>query len=203
MRTSRERLLMGLVFGGLPLVLYGLVLRPSTLRLRALHDRLRAADEAHRDVPTFIPVGREERAFLEAPDASWRTRIPVVADDGARLALANRVVSDLSSALKRRGVPIAGVRATWAPIQADFTLPAHLAKGPAPWRPGGDVPEHLLDGWALEVELPGATGQLFKALPALAEVNPLLEPVGLRWELAGKAGRHRQYLILRAFYLKP
>lgn len=203
MSVARERLFMGLVFAGLPAVLYLLVLRPSAVRIQRLHARIQAADEAFQHVPTFTPVGEEERAFLEEPDAPWRTRIPVVVDDGDRLALANRVVSELSAALKRRGVAIAGLRATWEPIKADFTLPAPLTRGPAPGRSGEDVPEDLLDGWALEVELPGATGQLFKALPALAEVNALLEPVGLRWELAGSAGRHRQFLILRDFYLKP
>lgn len=203
MNPTRERLVMGLVFAGLPLILYLLVLRPSAVRIKALHARIRAAHEAHQDVPTFTPVGREERAFLEAPDAPWRTRIPVVADDGDRLALANRVVSELSEALKHRGVAIAGLRATWEPIQADFTLPGHLAREPLPGPSEGDAPEDQVDGWALEVELPGPTGQLFKSLPALGEVNALLEPVGLRWELLGKAGKHRQYLILRDVYLKP
>jgi hypothetical protein len=203
MMATRERTRMALVFLGLPLVLYGMILRPSAVRHEALHQRIRGEDEACRNLPVFLKVTQEERAFLEAPDAAWRTRMPLVATDGARLALANRVVSDLAAALKRRGVAVAALRASWEPIQADFTLPAGLDRSPAPRPSGGDAPEYQLAGWALEVELPGATGQVFKALAALPELNPLLEPVGLRWELAGRGGKHRQYLILRAYYLKP
>lgn len=201
MKTSRERLLIGFVFAGLPLVLYAFVIRPSTLRLKTLHQRIREANEACRDVPTFTPVGKEERAFLEDPEARWRTRIPLVADDGARLAHANRVVSDLSAALKRRSVAVASMRAVWEPILANFTLPAHLAKEGGRGEFAWDVPELHLEGWALEVELPGSTGQLFKALGPLAEVSPLLEPVGLRWEVA-EGAKHRQFLIVRNFYLR-
>jgi hypothetical protein len=218
MTSSRERLFMALLFTGLPVLLYGLVIRPSTRRVHLLHERLRAANEAYRDFQTFTPVSQAERALLEDPGAPWRARMPLLDGDGARLAHANRVVSELSSSLKARGLNIASLRATWEPITADFTLPGRLAPGPLAGRlaPGplagpaaGDAPEHQLSGWALEVELPGATGQLFKALAPLAQVNPLLEPVGLRWELAAQPGAgqtrtgHRQFLILRNFYLKP
>ena len=202
MRTYRERLLMGLLFAGLPVLLYALVIRPATLRFHRLHERIRAADEACRDVQAFTPVTQAERAFLEEPAAAWRTRVPLLDGDGARLAHANRVVSDLSVALKGRGLRAAAMRAAWEPIEAQFTLPGPVAKGPRMTRVAGDAPEHTLAGWALEVELPGPTGQLFKALGPLAQVDPLLEPVGLRWELAGPA-RHRQVLFLRNYYLQP
>lgn len=62
-------------------------------------------------------------------------------------------------------------------------------------------------GWVLEVELPDTPGALFQALAAVATVNPLLEPVGLRWALATHPGEDRQehhpYLLLRNLYLQP
>ena len=133
MKTSRERLLMASASRACRWCLYACVIRPSPRRLEALHQRIREANEA-RDVPTFTPVGKEERAFLEDPEAPWRTRIPLVADDGARLAHANRVVSDLSAALSAGAWRWRPCARLWEPVLANFTLPAHLAKEAPPGR---------------------------------------------------------------------
>jgi len=207
MSLFRERLVMGLLLAALPLGLYGLLLRPSLRRVAALQRRIRSAQD--RPAPqAFTPVSREERAFLEDPAAPWRSRMPQVAGDGARLAQVNRVVNDVDSVLQARGVAVTAMRAALDPISADFTLPARLAQGPAAPRSGSDAPECQVEGWVLEVQLGGTTGALFQALSAVSAVNPLLEPVGLRWEApaaaagAARAGA-RQYLLLRNLYLKP
>ena len=200
---SKERLVTGLVVAGLPLFIYGLVLRPSVKRMEALHARIRQAEEEARNVKIFTPVSREERAFLEDPGAPWRLRMPEVEGDGARLAQVNRVVSAVDASLKEHGVEVASMRARWDPVTADFTLPDPTLSEARPAPPVSDAPEKEVAAWVLEVELPGKTEALFKALAAVADVQPLLEPVGLRWE-AGQAkegGGHRQFLFLRNFYL--
>ena len=67
------------------------------------------------------------------------------------------------------------------------------------------LPETRLSGWVLELEIPGATGELFRALAAIAEVDALLEPVGLDWVLTEAPGQPgcRQVLRLRNLYLEP
>ena len=69
-----------------------------------------------------------------------------------------------------------------------------------------DQPGYKVEGWVLEVEIGGPTGQLFKALSLVPGALPLLEPVGLRWGLPAKAGPEagpHQYLLLRSTYLRP
>jgi hypothetical protein len=207
MSLFRERLLMALLLAALPVGLYGLLLRPSLRRLEALHRRIQRAQDGPA-VQAFTPVSREERAFLEDPAAPWRSRLPQVAGDGARLAQVNRVVNEVDMALRARGVAVTAMRAALDPISADFTLPDRLAQSPAPAPAATDAPEYQVEGWVLEVEVAGTTGALFQALSAVSAVNPLLEPVGLRWEASAPAegatrAGPRQYLLLRNLYLKP
>jgi hypothetical protein len=207
--SSRERILIGLLFTGLPILIYGMVIKPSNRRMAALRQRILAANEQYKEFHTFQPVTQEEKDFLEAPSAPWRTRITKVGDDGALLAHVDRVVSELNATLKAKGLAIAAVRANLEPVKANCTLPQSLTKGAAPLPAGADTPETQVGGWVLEVQIPGPPGTLFKTLAALPDVNPLLEPVGLRWDATAAAGRDedhpgpRQYLLLRNVYLKP
>lgn len=211
---NRERVAMGLVLAGLPVLIAALIVLPSLRRTDALKRRIQAAHELGREARPFVPVGREERAFLEDPGASWRSRLPVVRGDGARLAQVDRVVSEVSEAFRARGVRIAGMKALLAPVDGAFSLPAGPLRPAFPRRAATDLPEHRVGGWVLEVEVPGATGELFRALAAVGAVNALLEPAGLRWEVdpgrdkgrgrkpAARPGHH-QYLLLRNYYLEP
>jgi hypothetical protein len=200
---ARERLLMALWFAGLPLLLYALMVRPSLGRIGALQRRIHNANLGAREFTTFTPVTREERAFLEAPGAPWRSRIEWAGDDAARLSHVNRLVGAVDAALAARGLRIAAMRVAWDPVLADFTLPDHLVPEPLPEPDRPDQPENRVGGLVLEVEIAGSTEQLFKALAAVPEVNPLLEPVGLHWEPSPDPARpgYRQYLLLRNYFL--
>lgn len=214
MKPAGERLLLGLLLAALPLAAVLLVVRPAHRRLAALHQRIAAAHARTPEVAPFVPVGRDERAFLEDPAAPWRTRLPLVADDGARLAQVDRVVNEVRAALAARGLEAARMRLLLDPVQAEFSLPGAPTREARRPSPAQDGPDLQVAGWALEVEVPGATGDLFKALAAVPGVNALLEPGGLRWEaVPGPAPRgrghrqpppgHRQLLVLRNFYLRP
>jgi hypothetical protein len=118
------------------------------------------------------------------------------------------VVSELNATLRAGGVRVIGVRASWDPVEAKFTLPAQLTQEAAPAQATRDAPELKVEGWALVVEIGGTTGDLFKALALLPKVNSLLEPVGLRWGHPSGAGSESpaapsQFLILRNVYLQP
>jgi hypothetical protein len=216
MRKHRERVVLGLLLVALPAVAVLAVVVPASRRLAALHRRIEAAHLDTPEVPSFVPVGKEERAFLENPDAPWRTRIPVVADDAARLTEVDRVVSEVSAALAGQGLRAAEVRLLLDPIQADFSLPGAPLGTAA--RPGAttDRPDLQMAAWALEVSVPGSTRDLFRVLAAVSGVRALVEPGGLRWETSppaegptarearpGPRQAHRQVLVLRTFYLRP
>lgn len=207
MTLAKERLVLGALIPALPIALYFLIIQPSVQRAKALNQRIAKAHSASPFQP-YTPVNREEQSFLEASPVSWRSRIPVIAGDAARLAHVHRVVSDLNAAFKAGGVKVVGIQATWDPIEAKFTLPAQLTREAAPARSVGDAPEFKVAGWVLVVEIGGATGDLFKAMALLPKVNSLLEPVGLRWGEAPGADAQKpaapsQYLILRNVYLQP
>jgi len=210
MRLGRERAFMGLLLLAAP-VLVGLVLLPSTRRLARLRQRLAAAHEDTPQVRPFAPVSARERAFLDDPQAPWRSRLPLVADDGARLVLVDRVVNEVGAALAARGVKVEGMKALLDPVEGAFRLPRQRTREAFPRQAATDAPEREVDGWVLEVEILGPTGELFKALAAIVQVNALLEPAGLRWEAGparnpgapGGSPERRQVLQLRNLYLKP
>ena len=110
MKITRERLLMGLLFVGLPAGLHWMVIRPSARRMEVLRQRIRTADGEARHIPPFTAVGPAEKAFLENPKARWRTRIATLATDADRLAQVNRVVGEVHATLKARGVSIASLK---------------------------------------------------------------------------------------------
>jgi len=173
MTLDKERLLLGFVMTALPIAFYFLFIRPSLLEMEGLQQRIAQAHAAS-PFQNYTPVSRQERAFLEAPAAPWRSRIPVLAGDGARMAHVHRVVSDLNATFKAGGVKVVGIQATWAPIEAKFTLPAQLTQEAAPARSVEDAPEFKVAGWVLVVEIGGATGDTFGAVCELIEIVPAL-----------------------------
>lgn len=200
---------MALLLAGIPAVIVWAVILPSVRRSAGLRRRIDAAHQVARDVRPFIPVGGEERAFLEGPGAPWRSRLPWVPDDAARLAHVDRVVNEVGAAFGAKGVRIAGMKVVMDPVRADFSLPPRAGREAFPLQAVMDSPENRVDGWVLDVEIAGSTGDLFKALSAVTAVNALLEPVGLTWEAApakdgDPAGAgHSQHLLLRTLHLKP
>jgi len=195
----RERTLMALLLAGMPGVIVMAVILPSTRRLAALHKRIDAAHEVAKDVRPFVPVSREERAYLAGP---WRSRLPWVPDAAARLAQVDRVVNQVNASFAARGVRVAGMKAVLDPVRASFTLPSRASREAFPPEAAADAPELRVDGWILDVEVAGPTRDLFKALAAVSAVDALLEPVGLTWE-TGPDGTGRQHLLLRTFHLRP
>jgi hypothetical protein len=145
--------------------------------------------------PRFTPVRPEERAVLEDPAAGWRRRMPVLTTEQARLAHYDRVVGDLQRAWRVGGTPSLGLRSSWDPIHASFTLPPALGAGAGPASAIPDHPDLSVHGWVLEARFSGDSAQLFKALAQVPRVEPLLEPVGLRW--ASTPAERQQTLILR------
>ncbi len=196
---SREWAILVAVFGAVPALFIGLFLLPSLKRDRAYLERQRVADQRVQELPAVQPLNAEERRVLEDPEAPWQRRIPLVAQDGARLGHYHRVITELQQTCRRSGISLAGVRSSWDPIQGSFTLPALLASGPSLSRVGGS--QGRLQGWVLEARVEGPTPQLFRALEDVPRMEPLLEPIGLRWEADPKG--LRQYLLLRNLVLAP
>lgn len=200
MRHPKERLGMVLGVAILPLVLLFGFLLPARRHNQALRETLDALNQEATPAPRFMPLTQAESPLLADPQAGWRRRIPGVQGDRARLDHYTRVVSSLQDALQKAGVPSPSMRSSWDPIHASFTLAGGLIDSPAPSAgPGADRPDLQVKGWILEVQVPGETGNLFRALQASARVEPLLEPVGFRWELG--AAERRQHLIFRNLVL--
>lgn len=201
MRYQRERLLMGLSLVGLPALLVVLGIYPTQRRSNALRLQIQAAEEAYKVIPAVHGLNPDERRLLDDPKATWRTRLPLVVGDQARLAHYHRVVGALQQGLSRVGTPAGGMRSSWDPIQASFTLAGSLSEPVPDPVSAPDSPSLKVSGWTIEANIPGSTGQLFKALGAVDQVQPLLEPVGLRW--TATPDRRDQHLILRNLILLP
>jgi hypothetical protein len=58
-----------------------------------------------------------------------------------------------------------------------------------------------VQGWVLEAAVGGPADQLFQGMATLSRIDPLLEPVGLRWESI--PAHTRQFLLLRNLILAP
>jgi hypothetical protein len=196
---SKEWAILFVVFGVLPALFIGLLLMPSLKRDAEYLERQRKADQRIQELPAVQPLNAEERKVLEDPSAPWRRRIPLISSDAARLGHYHRVVTGLQSACKQSGIALLGVRSTWDPIRGSFTLPAVLASGPLLPVEGGS--QGRLEAWVLEAHVDGPTPQLFRALEGIPRVDPLLEPIGFRWE--GDEKGLRQYLLLRNPVLAP
>ncbi len=193
-----ERLVFALILLVLPIFFYALVVRPARVTLDTLNARIEAADAQIRDLPNFQPLSAEEKKVLLDPSAPWRQRLPIISGDRAKLAHYDRVVSLLQRTWGSHGVNILGVRSSWDPIQASFTLPSAL---PPPLGPAGASGPGELKAWVLEARIAGTADRLFIGLEHLPAVQPMLEPVGLRWE--STAERRQQSLWLRNLVLEP
>lgn len=199
MRTLRTLLV--LLLGLAPLAFWLLVWRPAQTRMDANRARIAEARLRMLELPRYAPLSEAEVAFLESPAAPWKQRIPMIGGDRDRLAHYHRVVTSVDQAFQRGGLRIHGMRSSWDPIHASFTLDRELAWGPLA-KPAAESPQdgNLL-GWVLEVQLDGPTQALFTGLERLGGITPLLEPVGFRWEATPE--RRAQALWLRNLVLVP
>ncbi len=196
---SREWAILLAVFGVLPALFVVFVLLPCFKRDEGYIERQRVADQRLSELPAVQPLNAEERKVLEVPSAPWRRRIPLVANDGERLGHYHQVVTELQQSCRQSGIDLASVRSTWDPIRGSFTLPTTLSQGLPPIQEAGTLGQ--LQAWVLEARVDGPTPQLFRTLEGLPHIEPLLEPVGFRWEADEKG--LRQYLLLRNLVLVP
>ena len=201
MKHLRERALMAAVLIGLPILFLVVGILPILRRSLGLRQQIQALNEENKAIPHFSPLSKAEREALADPQAAWRSRLPVVAGDRARLNHYHRGVGDLQATLKAAGIPSRGMRSSWDPIKASFSVPSEMGADPHELPTSQDSPELRVNGWVLEAEIPGATAQLFKAMAAIHRVGPILEPVGLRWEASPDF--RQQKLLLRNLVLTP
>ena len=199
-RTKPMLALIGL-FGLLPVIFTLLVFMPVRKRMKADQARLDAAIQRDQELPSIQPLTAQERTLLEDTSAPWRTRIPLIASDAQRLAHYHQVVTDLQTTWRSRGVTLLGVRSTWNPINASFTLPSLLGDSATALPAKAQSEPGQLQAWVLEARVDGSPTELFKALETLPQIHPLLEPVGLRWE--SDDTQHRQLIILRNLVTIP
>jgi len=196
---AKEWVLLFVVFGVLPTLFIVFLLFPSLKRDTEYIERQRVANQRLQELPVVQALGAEERKVLLDPAAPWKRRIPFISNDGARLGHYHQVVTELQQSCRKSGINLMGVRSSWDPIRGSFTLPTLLSPGPLLATEGGS--QGLLQAWVLEARLEGPTPQLFRAMEGIPRVEPLLEPIGLRWEADPKG--LRQYLLLRNLVLAP
>jgi hypothetical protein len=198
---TRERWLLGAMFGVMPILFTFAVLLPSLRRLDAKRARMAEISRRIEALPLIRPLTGPERALLDDPGAPWRGRIPMIRTDADRFAHYHAVVSGLQAEWKRRKVPLLGVRAHWDVLKGSFTLPGDLGQPELGLPRLETEAKGQLQGWVLDATIGGKPDQLFQAMAALDQVNPLLEPVGLRWESLPE--HTRQSLLLRNLILAP
>lgn len=192
-RNLKERLVQAGIVIVVPILFGVLVARPALQRIEGHKQRFNAASSELASLPPFNPVTPGEREVLNEPAASWRKRLPVLANEQARLAHYHRVVSDLQRGWRAAGVPVVGLRSSWDPIRASFTLPGSVEAPEAQTPLLQDNPELKIRGWVVEARFASPTDVLFHALARVPQMEPLLEPVGLRWTAAPE---HRQQSLL-------
>jgi hypothetical protein len=195
------RTLLILLLSLAPLLFWLLVWRPAQARMDANQARITEAKIRIQELPRYAPLSAEETTFLEDPAAPWRQRIPLIQGDRDRLAHYHRVVTSVDQAFRSGGLRIHGMRSSWDPIHASFTLDRELAWGPTIKAPQETPQEGTLKAWALEVQLDGPTADLFTGLHQVGAIPSLLEPVGFRWESTPE--RRAQALWLRNLVLVP
>jgi len=200
-RGTGDRILLAVLFGIVPLIFIFLVLLPNRNRLEARKARLEAIALRLAALPTIQPLTAQEHAVLEAPAAPWKTRIPLLHGESERLAHYHFVVTGLQSACKRDGVALVGVRASWDGLDGSYSLPADLGNPALGLPPQDTAPAGQLQAWVLDARIGGTPDRLFQAMETLGRVDPLLEPVGLRWESLPDVTR--QSLLLRNLILVP
>lgn len=197
-----EILFMVGMFGVAPILFLWAVPLQSRKRMEALKARQREAELQLAQLPTIQPLTQEERAVLEDPTARWRRRLPLVPGDAERLAQVHRVVTELEAAWKARGITTSSLRSAWDPVKASHTLPERrdLLTGTLP-APGPGTTGRL-QAWVLEAGIGGDLARLRQACLTTPAIDPILEPVGLRWE-KDEEGALRQSVILRNLVLVP
>lgn len=197
---QRDRYVLIPLFLLVPAALVWGVVLPSQRRMSAARARIQAADAQLETISHVTPLTAEERRVLEDPAAGWRRRMPLLAGDADRLDHYAAVVTALQSHCAAAGARVSGLRSSWDPIQADFTSPGTLS--PIPGKAQAPQPaEATVGAWALEVQFGGQPSALGAALDALPRMEPLMVPVGLRWE--AREGQPFQALVLRNLYLSP
>ena len=182
MRPLRERAILGVLFVLLPAAFIGGVLLPAQRRMTALQAEQDRINQEIAELPRYSPLTDEERRLLEDPSATWRHRIPLVANDRAKVAHYYHVVTQLQQALQRGGAAPMGIRSEWDPIRGSYTLPTGLVSLAQAPPLGESSADGRLEAWVLEARFGGGVDSLFKALTSAQTPTPLLEPVGLRWE---------------------
>jgi hypothetical protein len=169
--------------------------------MAAKQARMAAIAQRLQSLPAIQPLSPRERQLLADPKAEWRHRIPLLKTDADRFAHYHFVVSDLQGAWKRAGVPLLGVRSTWRALSGSYSLPGELGNPDLGLLDKGTAATGQVQGWVLDARVGGKPDQLFQGLAGLAQVAPLLEPVGLRWESV--PDHTRQSLLLRNLILAP
>lgn len=195
------RILLGLILIVSPVLFWLLLWRPADGRMAANRARIAEAQARTLELPRYSPLSAEESALLEDPAAPWRQRIPMIRGDRDRLAHYHLVITRVSQAFRRGGLRLNGMRSSWDPIHASFTLDRELGLEGLGLPNGVNAQEGTLAAWALEVQIDGPTQGLFTGLDQLGQLPPLLEPVGLRWEATPE--RRAQSLWLRNLVLVP
>lgn len=197
---QRDRYILIPVFVLAPAILIWGVLLPAQLRMAQSRSRMDAANAQMESIGQVTPLTSAERAVLDDPNAPWRSRMPLVSNDLDRLNHYAQVVTGIQTSLKSAGSAMTGVRSSWDPIRANFSTPAHLSM-PAPGGSSQNLADASVAGWALEIQVAEPTSALGRSLQVLPKVDPLLIPIGLRWE--AREGKPFQAIELRNLYLAP
>ncbi len=184
-----------------PVLFWAIIWHPAQVRMATNEARIREARARIQELPRYAPLSDQETAFLEAPSAPWKARLPLIRGDRDRLAHYHQVVTEVDQAFRRRALKVHGMRSSWNAIHASFTLDQGLGLDGPNGLPVGLAQEGSLAAWVLEVQLDGPTADLFTALGQLGAMPPLLEPVGFRWEATPE--RRAQALWLRNLVLVP
>jgi hypothetical protein len=196
---AREWFQLSIIFILVPVIFFFVVVLRSQKTMKGYKARQTAAEEQIKALAMVQPLTAEERELIADPKAAWRTRIPYLPDDAARLWHYYRTVTELQRTWKAVGIITASIRSSFDPVQGSFTLPAglgELSNGPEP-----DAGQGRTQAWVLEAAVSGSTDELYRAMEVLPRVNPLLEPVGLRWQASPEGTR--KYLVLRNLVLVP
>jgi hypothetical protein len=196
----RHWFLLAAIFGGMPLAFYLALAVPALRRIEASKVRRNAAETQTDAILPVQPLSAEEKGLLYDPSASWRQRIPWAIGDAGRLWQYHRVVTDLQATWKGAGVSAAVIRASLDPVNGSFTLPTAFT-GRAAFPVGQEPGTGHLQAWVLEATLDGPPSQLFRGLDSLTRCEPILEPIGLKWEVG--VDHPRQALVLRNLVLVP
>jgi hypothetical protein len=194
-----ERMLLVLILIVLPVLFVLLVLLPSRGRMEARKARMEVISARLKALPEVQPLSAQESRIMLDPDSRWQRRIPLLDGDAERLAHYHGVVGALQTTWKSDGVTLEQLRTSWDGLKGSYSLPRDLGT------PNLGLPQERtaaagrLQGWVLDATIGGTPDRLFRAMAALPRVDPLLEPVGLRWE--SMPDHTRQSLLLRNLIL--